>query len=251
MGKIIAVVNQKGGVGKTTSAVNLTAALRALGLKVLLCDFDPQANATSGLGVDKRKIKYSAYDVIINDIPAEQAVVKTEYGDVLPSSADLAGASVELIASNHRERTLEKALQPIKGSYDVIFIDCPPSLELLTLNALCAADGILIPVQCEYYALEGLSDLMNTLRMVKRKMNPRLEIFGVALTMFDGRTNFSTQVAQEVRKHFPGKVFNTVVPRNIRLAEAPSHGIPVTVYDRSSRGSVAYKAMAEEIKAKL
>ena len=158
---------------------------------------------------------------------------------------------MELINSNHRERQLEKALQPLKGKYDVIFIDCPPSLELLTLNALCAADGILIPVQCEYYALEGLSDLMNTLRMVKRKMNPRLEIFGVALTMFDGRTNFSTQVAQEVRKHFPGKVFSTVVPRNIRLAEAPSHGIPVTVYDRSSRGSVAYKAMAEEIKAKL
>ena len=251
MGKIISVVNQKGGVGKTTSAVNLTAALQALGLKVLLCDFDPQANATSGLGVDKRKIKYSAYDVIINDVPAEQAIVKTEYGDVLPSAADLAGASVELIASDHRERTLEKALQPVRGKYDVIFIDCPPSLELLTLNALCATDGILIPVQCEYYALEGLSDLMNTLRMVKRKMNPRLEIFGVALTMFDGRTNFSTQVAQEVRKHFPGKVFNTVVPRNIRLAEAPSHGIPVTVYDRSSRGSVAYKAMAEEIKAKL
>ena len=251
MGKIIAVVNQKGGVGKTTSAVNLTAALSALGLKVLLCDFDPQANATSGLGVDKRKIKYSAYDVTINEIPAEQAIVSTKYGDVLPSSADLAGAGVELITSQYRERQLEKALQPLKGKYDLIFIDCPPSLELLTLNALCASDGILIPVQCEYYALEGLSDLMNTLRMVKRKMNPRLEIFGVALTMFDGRTNFSTQVAQEVRKHFPGKVFSTVIPRNIRLAEAPSHGIPVTVYDRSSRGSVAYKAMAEEIKAKL
>ena len=251
MGKIIAVVNQKGGVGKTTSAVNLTAALTALGLKVLLCDFDPQANATSGLGVDKRKIKYSIYDVTINDIPAEQAIISTQYGDVLPSSADLAGATVELISSSHRERQQEKALQPLKGKYDLIFVDCPPSLELLTLNALCAADGILIPVQCEYFALEGLSDLMNTLRMVKRKMNPCLEIFGVALTMFDGRTNFSTQVAQEVRKHFPGKVFSTVVPRNIRLAEAPSHGVPVTVYDRSSRGSVAYKAMAEEIKAKL
>ena len=251
MGKIIAVVNQKGGVGKTTSAVNLTAALSALGLKVLLCDFDPQANATSGLGVDKRKIKHSIYDVTINDVPAEEAIVSTKYGDVLPSSADLAGATVELITSDRRERQLEKALQPLKAKYDLIFIDCPPSLELLTLNALCASDGILIPVQCEYYALEGLSDLMNTLRMVKRKMNPRLEIFGVALTMFDGRTNFSTQVAQEVRKHFPGKVFGTVVPRNIRLAEAPSHGIPVTVYDRSSRGSVAYKTMAEEIKAKL
>ena len=251
MGKIIAVVNQKGGVGKTTSAVNLTAALHELGLKVLLCDFDPQANATSGLGLDKRKIKYSAYDVTINDVPLEDAVVHTQYGDVLPSSSDLAGAAVELIGTEHRERQLEKALFRAKEKYDLIFIDCPPSLELLTLNGLCAADGILVPVQCEYFALEGLSDLMSTLRMVKKRMNPRLEIFGVALTMFDGRTNFSTQVAQEVRKHFPGKVFTTVIPRNIRLAEAPSHGIPVTVYDRSSRGAVAYRAMAEEIKAKL
>lgn len=251
MGKIIAVVNQKGGVGKTTSAVNLTAALHDLGLKVLLCDFDPQANATSGLGLDKRKIKYSVYDVTINGVPLEEAIVHTSYGDVLPSSADLAGAAVELIAADHRERQLEKTLHCAKAGYDVIFIDCPPSLELLTLNGLCAADGILIPVQCEYYALEGLSDLMNTLRMVKRKLNPRLEIFGVALTMFDGRTNFSAQVAQEVRHHFPGKVFTTVIPRNIRLAEAPSHGIPVTAYDKYSRGAKAYQAMAEEIKSKL
>ena len=251
MGKIIAVVNQKGGVGKTTTAVNLTAALHDLGLKVLLCDFDPQANATSGLGLDKRKIRYSVYDVTINDVPLEDAVVSTQYGDVLPSAADLAGATVELISADHRERQLEKALQSAKGKYDVIFIDCPPSLELLTLNGLCAADGILIPVQCEYYALEGLSDLMNTLRMVKKRLNPRLEIFGVALTMFDGRTNFSTQVAQEVRRHFPGKVFSTVIPRNIRLAEAPSHGIPVTAYDKYSRGAKAYKEMAEEIKTKL
>ena len=251
MGKIIAVVNQKGGVGKTTTAVNLTAALTDLGLKVLLCDFDPQANATSGLGVDKKKIKYSVYDVTINNVPAEDAVVHTKHGDVLPAAADLAGATVELIGAEHRERQLEKALQPLKTKYDLIFIDCPPSLELLTLNGLCAADAILVPVQCEYYALEGLSDLMSTLRMVKRKMNPRLEIFGVALTMFDGRTNFSNQVAEEVRRHFPGKVFATVVPRNIRLAEAPSHGIPVTAYDRTSRGAVAYKAMAEEFKKKL
>ena len=251
MGKIIAVVNQKGGVGKTTSAVNLTAALHELGLKVLLCDFDPQANATSGLGIDKRKIKASVYDVTINETPLQEAIVKTPYGDVLPSAADLAGATVELISTNHREHQLEKVLQEAKRDYDVIFIDCPPSLELLTLNGLCAADGILIPVQCEYFALEGLSDLMNTLRLVKRKLNPRLEIFGVALTMFDGRTNFSTQVAQEVRRHFPGKVFATVIPRNIRLAEAPSHGIPVTAYDRSSRGARAYMEMAEEIKKKL
>ena len=251
MGKIIAVVNQKGGVGKTTSAVNLTAALHELGLKVLLCDFDPQANATSGMGVDKRKIKYSAYDVTINDVPFEDAVLHTQFGDVLPSSSDLAGATVELIGAEHRERQLEKALFRAKEKYDLIFIDCPPSLELLTLNGLCAADGILVPVQCEYFALEGLSDLMGTLRMVKKRMNPRLEIFGVALTMFDGRTNFSTQVAQEVRRHFPGKVFAAVIPRNIRLAEAPSHGIPVTAYDRLSRGSQAYKQMAEEIYRKL
>ena len=251
MGKIIAVVNQKGGVGKTTTAVNLTAALRELGVKVLLCDFDPQANATSGMGLDKKKIKHSVYDVTINDVPAEQAIISTQYGDVMPSSADLAGATVELIGAEHRERQLGRAMEQVKAKYDMILIDCPPSLELLTLNGLCAADGILVPVQCEYYALEGLSDLMGTLRTVKRRMNPRLEIFGVVLTMFDGRTNFSAQVAQEVRRHFPGKVFGAVIPRNIRLAEAPSHGIPVTAYDRTSRGAKAYKELAEEIKAKL
>ncbi len=251
MVKTIAVVNQKGGVGKTTTAVNLTAALTELGVRVLLCDFDPQANATSGMGVDKRSIKHSVYDVVINDIPAERAIVKTKFGHVLPSSADLAGAAVELITTPHREHQLSKALQDIKFDYDVILIDCPPSLEMLTLNALCAADSILVPVQCEYFALEGLSDLMSTLRMVKKKINPRLEIFAVALTMYDGRTNFCAQVAEEVRRHFPGKVFTTVIPRNIRLAEAPSHGVPVTAYDRSSRGAQAYKSMAEEFKMKL
>lgn len=251
MGKIVAVVNQKGGVGKTTTAVNLTAALHDLGLKVLLVDFDPQANATSGLGVDKRRIKTSVYDTVINGTDVAEAIVKTPYGDVLPSHPDLAGAGVELLSMANPNYQLAEVLKKVKPQYDLILVDCPPSLELLTLNGLCAADSILVPVQCEYFALEGLSDLMSTLRAVKRKLNPRLDIFGVALTMFDGRTNFSTQVAQEVRRHFPGKVFATVVPRNIRLAEAPSHGIPVTAYDRSSRGAIAYKAMAEEIRSKL
>ena len=251
MGKILAVVNQKGGVGKTTSAVNLTAALHDLCLRVLLCDFDPQANATSGLGIDKRKAAKTVYDVIINGTPVQEAIYQTPHGDVLPATADLAGAGVELLTMPDPQHQLDKALSAVRQNYDVVFIDCPPSLELLTLNALAAADAILVPVQCEYYALEGLTDLMSTLRMVKKRINPKLENFGVALTIFDGRTNFSTQVAQEVRRHFPGKVFSTVVPRNIRLAEAPSHGIPVTVYDRSSRGAVAYRAMAEEIKARL
>ena len=251
MGKIIAVVNQKGGVGKTTTAVNLTAALHDQGLKVLLCDFDPQANASSGLGVDKRRVKHSIYDVVIGETSAETAIVETPYGDVLPSHPDLAGAGVELMTMEDPNHRLANALKAVQDRYDLILIDCPPSLEMLTLNGLAAADGILVPVQCEYYALEGLSDLMSTLRAVKRRINPRLEIFGVALTMFDGRTNFSNQVAEEVRRHFPGKVFGTVIPRNVRLAEAPSHGLPVTAYDKSSRGAKAYQAMAEEIKAKL
>ena len=251
MGKTIAIVNQKGGVGKTTTSVNLTAALKEKGLKVLLCDFDPQANATSGFGIDKRKLKHSIYNVVIDGVPAKDAIVATKYGDVLPSTPDLAGAAIELISSEHREHQLEKCLETVKDQYDVILIDCPPSLEMLTLNGLAAADSILVPVQCEYYALEGLSDLMSTMRMVKRRINPKLEIFAVALTMYDGRTNFSAQVAQEVRRHFPGKVFATAIPRNIRLSEAPSHGLPVTAYDRSSKGAVAYRAMAEEMIQKL
>lgn len=251
MGKIIAVVNQKGGVGKTTTAVNLTAALTERGLNVLLCDFDPQANATSGLGVDKRKVKKTVYDVIINEEPVENVIVKTKFGSVLPSSPDLAGAAVELIGASDASYRLNKILSPLKEVYDIIFIDCPPSLEMLTLNGLAAADEILVPVQCEYYALEGLSDLMATLRMVKKRINPSLNIFGVILTMYDGRTNFSAQVAEEVRRHFPGKVFSSVIPRNIRLAEAPSHGIPVNAYDRTSRGAVAYRALAEELHKKL
>ena len=251
MGKILAIVNQKGGVGKTTTAVNLTAALHDLGLRVLLCDFDPQANATSGLGLDKRRLSKSIYDVVINGEPIENAIQETPYGDVLPSSGDLAGAAVELIDTKGREHQLANALEAVKDKYDLIMIDCPPSLELLTLNALCAAESILVPVQCEYYALEGLSDLMSTMRSVKRRLNQSLDIFGVVLTMFDGRTNFSTQVAQEVRHHFPGKVFATVIPRNVRLAEAPSHGMPVIAYDHLSRGCHAYQALAEEVQHKL
>ena len=251
MGKIIAVANQKGGVGKTTTAVNLTAALHDAGKKVLLCDFDPQANATSGMGINKRKIRHSVYDCVIDDVSAKDAIISTKYGDVLPATADLAGAAVELITMENPNHRLRNVLQQVQAEYDLIFIDCPPSLELLTLNGLCAAEGILVPVQCEYFALEGLTDLMTTLQMAKKRLNPGLEIFGVALTMFDGRTNFSTQVAQEVRRHFPGKVYATVIPRNVRLAEAPSHGLPVTAYDRLSRGAIAYKSMAEEIIKKL
>ena len=251
MGIIIAVVNQKGGVGKTTTAVNLAAALTERGLRVLVCDFDPQANATSGLGVDKRKVKHTSYSMLIGESTARQAVVSTKYADLIPSSADLAGAGVELISMDRRERQLRGDLETLRDDYDLIFIDCPPSLEMLTLNGLVAADAILIPVQCEYYALEGLSDLMATLRSVKRRLNTAVDIFGVILTMFDGRTNFSTQVAQEVRRHFPGKVFATTIPRNVRLAEAPSHGLPITAYDRSSRGAVAYRDLAEEVERKL
>ena len=251
MGIILAVVNQKGGVGKTTTAVNLAAALTERGLRVLVCDFDPQANATSGFGIDKRKLRHTSYSMLIGESTAEQTIVKTNFADVIPSSADLAGAGVELIGMDRRERQLREDLEPVKNSYDLILIDCPPSLEMLTLNGLVAADGILIPVQCEYYALEGLSDLMATLRSVKRRLNTGLDIFGVILTMFDGRTNFSTQVAQEVRRHSPGKVFTPTIPRNVRLAEAPSHGLPITAYDRSSRGAGAYRELAEEVERKI
>ena len=251
MGKILALVNQKGGVGKTTTAVNLTAALHQAGLRVLLCDFDPQANATSGLGVEKGTSAVTSYDVVINGAEAADAVIHTKYGDLIASSAALSGAGVELVGVEGREYALKNALAPLKDSYDAILIDCPPSLELLTLNALCAADSVLIPVQCEYYALEGLSDLMTTMRAVKRKLNPRIDIFGVVLTMYDGRTNFSAQVAEEVRRHFPGKVFAAAIPRNVRLCEAPSHGMPVFDYDRYSRGAQAYLALAEEILKKL
>ena len=222
--KIIATVNQKGGVGKTTTCVNLAATLTEAGKKVLLCDFDPQANATSGMGVDKTVSK-GVYSALIGA---------------------LAGAGVELIGMENREFLLRDALSSLRESYDFILIDCPPSLELLTLNALCASDSILVPVQCEYFALEGLSDLMNTVRLVRRSLNPSLELEGVLLTMYDGRTNLAMQVAEEVKHYFPGKVYGAVIPRNIRLSEAPSHGKPISAYDRTSRGADAYAAFASE-----
>lgn len=245
MAKVVAIVNQKGGVGKTTTCVNLAAILAARGLRVLLCDFDPQANATSGMGVDKSRSN-GVYDALINGVETEKIIVTTPYGDVLPSSKALAGAGVEMIDLEGRQFLLKRALDQVADRYDYIFIDCPPSLELLTLNALCAADSLLVPLQGEYYALEGLSDLMNTVRIVRRNMNPRLQIEGVLLTMFDGRTNLAIQVAQEVKRFFPGKVYATVIPRNIRLSEAPSHGKPITAYDRGCRGAEAYLALANE-----
>ena len=250
MARIIAVVNQKGGVGKTTTTVNLTAALAALGKKVLLCDFDPQANATSGMGVDKNTASPNVYDVLINGADPKKAVVSTRYGDVLPSNKALAGAGIEMIGIEGREKLLKTALDALAPGYDFILIDCPPSLELLTVNALCAAQTLLVPVQCEYYALEGLSDLLATVRIVKRGLNPKLGLEGVLLTMFDSRTNLSLQVAQEVKRHFPGQVFATVIPRNVRLSEAPSHGKPISAYDPYSRGAEAYAALAEELAGK-
>ena len=247
MAKIIAIVNQKGGVGKTTTTVNLTASLSTMGKKVLLCDFDPQANATSGMGVDKNTASPNIYDVLVNGADPQKAVVHTKYGDVIPSNKALAGAGVEIISIPDREQLLKKALSQISSQYDYIFIDCPPSLELLTINALCAAGSLLVPVQCEYYALEGLSDLISTIRLMKRSVNPDLSIEGVLLTMYDGRTNLSVQVAEEIKRYFPGQVYASVIPRNVRLAEAPSHGKPIVEYDKYSRGSLAYRSLAKEI----
>ena len=249
MAKIIAVVNQKGGVGKTTTTVNITAALHELGKRVLLCDFDPQANATSGMGVDKNTASPNIYDVLVSEADPVKAVVSTRYGDVLPSNKALAGAGVEMISIDNREKLLQRALDALSDRYDFIFVDCPPSLELLTVNALCAAGSLLVPVQCEYFALEGLSDLLSTVRLVKRKLNPGLTMEGVLLTMFDSRTNLSLQVAEEVKRHFPGQVYATVIPRNVRLSEAPSHGKPISAYDPYSRGAEAYRLLAEEMTA--
>jgi len=245
LAKTVAIVNQKGGVGKTTTCVNLAAALHEAGRRVLLCDFDPQANATSGMGVDKNAVQ-GVYDVLINGADIRRAVAHTRWGDVLPSGKALAGAGIEMIGRERREFLLKNALAAVGDDYDFVLIDCPPSLELLTLNALCAADTILVPVQCEYFALEGLSDLLNTVRIVKRALNPGLELEGVLLTMYDARTNLAMQVAAEVKRYFPGRVYASVIPRNVRLSEAPSHGKPINIYDRTSRGAEAYAALAQE-----
>jgi len=247
MGKIIAIANQKGGVGKTTTCINLCAALKEQNCKVLLCDMDPQSNATSGMGVDKNKITPNMYNVLIEGVNAQEAIVKTPYGDVLPSNKILSGAGVELVSSSNREFVARNVLSNIRSNYDYILIDCPPSLEMLTLNSLCAADTVLIPVQCEYFALEGLSDLMTTIRIIKKALNTALDIEGVLLTMYDARTNFSSQVAAEIKKYFKQKVYTVSIPRNIRLAEAPSHGKPAIDYDRMSRGSIAYVELAKEV----
>ena len=246
MARRIVVANQKGGVGKTTTAVNLSAALREVGQRVLLVDFDPQGNATSGLGVDKNHSP-NVYDVLIGESDCAKAIVSTPYGDVLPSNKALAGAGIELVGMEHREYLLSNALDTVEENYDFILIDCPPSLELLTLNGIVAARSVLIPVQCEYYALEGLSDLMSTLRLVKKRLNPDIDVEGVLLTMYNSRTNLSMQVAEEVKRFFKGKVYATVVPRNTRLAEAPSHGKPVIAYDKWSKGAEAYRALAKEV----
>lgn len=248
MGKIIAFANQKGGVGKTTTAINLAAALSERGKRVLLCDFDPQGNATSGFGVDPRSLETSIYDLIVSEEPdTKTGIVHTKWVDLIGANVNLAGAELDLIGMDHREARLKLVLDKVKDEYDYVFIDCPPSLGLLTLNCLCAADSFLVPLQCEYYALEGLSQLMTTVRMVKKTMNPKLSLEGVLLTMFDGRTNLSIQVVEEVKKHFPGEVFASVVPRNVRLSEAPSHGQPITAYDRYCRGAEAYMALAQEL----
>ncbi len=247
MGKIIAVSNQKGGVGKTTTSVNLAACVADAGKRVLLIDIDPQGNASSGLG-QQAQDGLSVYPVIIGELEAEKAIVRTDFGslDVLPSSIELAGAEIELVAMPGRETLLREALAPIKERYDYIFIDCPPSLSLLTLNAMTAADSVLIPIQCEYYALEGVGQLMNTLQLVRKRLNPELAIEGVVLTMLDGRTNLGLQVVQEVKKYFKGRVYGSIIPRNVRLSEAPSHGMPIHVYDSRSTGANAYRELAAE-----
>jgi len=249
LSKIIAVANQKGGVGKTTTAVNLSSCLAVKGKKVLIIDIDPQGNTTSGLGIDKKTIGKSTYDVLINGDSIENAIINTAIVNLqlCPSNIQLAGAEVELVPLISRETRIKAALESIKSTFDFIIIDCPPSLGLLTINSLTAANSILVPIQCEYYALEGLSQLMNTVKLVQRHLNPSLDVEGVVLTMFDGRTNLSIQVVEEVKKYFKNKVYRTVIPRNVRLSEAPSYGMPIVLYDPKSKGAECYMELAEEV----
>ena len=245
MAKIVAVANQKGGVGKTTTCVSLTAALANMGQKVLLMDFDPQGNSTSGMGVSK-KSQPNAHDMLLGYADGASAAIRLPYGWLIPSNTDLSGAEVELAALERREYKLKEALEPIRDDFDYIFIDCPPSLGLLTLNAFTAADSLLVPLQCEYYAMEGLADLTTSVKLANKRLNKNLYIEGILLTMYDARLNFSAQVAEELRRYFGKRVYDAVIPRNVRLAEAPSHGRPITAYDNSSKGARAYRAAAEE-----
>ena len=249
MAKIISIVNQKGGVGKTTTAVNLAASLGAIGYKTLLIDIDPQGNSTSGVGINKREVKNSSYDIIIGNASTDETIIKTEFKNLflIASNIDLAAAEIEIVDLEHRESRLKNAILPVRGDYDFILIDCPPSLGLITTNALCLSDSIIVPIQCEYYALEGLSQLMNTVRRIKRQYNDRLEIEGVLLTMYDGRLNLTQQVVREVKKYFQKKVFRTAIPRGVRLSEAPSFGKPIIYFDAVSKGSDAYISLAKEI----
>mgnify|MGYP006300167083 FL=1 len=249
MAKTIAVVNQKGGVGKSTTAVNLGACLAELDNQVLLIDIDPQGNATSGVGVDKSSLDYCVYDILVEDEDILDVIVNTQVEnlDLIPATIDLAGAEVELVSLFSRELRLKKRLKEIKDYYDYILIDCPPSLGLLTLNALTASDVVLVPIQCEYYALEGLGQLMRTIQLVQKQLNPKLEIDGVVLTMYDARTNLAQQVIDEVKNHFQDRVYETIIPRNVRLSEAPSFGQPICKYDASSRGAKAYSSLAREV----
>jgi chromosome partitioning protein len=249
MGKIIAVANQKGGVGKTTTSINLAASLGVIGNKVLLVDIDPQGNTTSGLGVNKADVKNCVYDILINDVPSEEVILPTEVENLylIPATIQLAGAEIELSQAISRELRLKKALSLIKDEFAYILIDCPPSLGIITLNALTAAESVLIPIQCEFYALEGLGQLLRTIRIVQKHLNKQLEVEGVLLTMFNRRTNLAVQVMEEVKKHFQQKVYQTVIPRNVRLSEAPSHGKPILAYDARSKGATCYSELAREV----